>query len=256
MSRMPVLFIGHGSPMNLILDNDYTQGLKKLGKTLPQPKSICVFSAHWQTQGTLIHCAGTAKQIFDFYGFPQELYSISYAPAGDPETAEKSRQLAHLERNDSWGNDHAAWSVLYHMYPDADIPVFYISSDMTAGYKSIFDMASSLKSLRDEGVLFIGSGNIVHNLRAADFYNVDATPDERGVRFDNEIKQAIIDNYTDVITDPSSLGSHVRFSIPTRDHYIPFVAACGLRDEADKITFPCESFQNSSVSMRSVMFSG
>lgn len=256
MSRMPVLFIGHGSPMNLVQDNDYTRSLKSLGRNLPKPKAIAVFSAHWQTRGTLVHSGETAKQIYDFYGFPEELYQIIYKPAGSPATAKEIADLAHIIPDSSWGDDHAAWSVLYYMYPKADIPVIYISSDMTAGYSSVFDMAKSLKPLRDEGVLFIGSGNIVHNLRAADFHNIDAEPNELGVRFDNEIKQAVMDNMTSIITDPSSLGSHVRFSIPTRDHYIPFVASCGLRDDDETAAFPCESFQNASVSMRSVIFGG
>lgn len=256
MLRMPVLFIGHGSPMNLILDNIYTRSLKKLGRILPRPKSICVFSAHWQTRGTYVHTGAKATQIFDFYGFPDELYKIIYTPAGAPETAQKAADTAHITPSSAWGNDHAAWSVLYHMYPQADIPVFYISSDMTAGFESIFDLAASLKPLRDEGVLFIGSGNIVHNLREADFYNSDAEPDERGVIFDSAIKKAVETNDISIITNPMALGEDARFSVPTRDHYIPFAAACGLRDVADKATFTCEGFQNSSVSMRSVLFSG
>ncbi|MGE4319066.1 MAG: dioxygenase [Deferribacterales bacterium] len=254
MRKMPVLFIGHGSPMNIIQTNAYTDSLKKLGESLPGPKSICVFSAHWQTSGTLIHCEDTAKQIYDFYGFPDELYNIVYQPKGHSETAVRAAGRAGLTCDGSWGSDHAAWSVLKHMYPKADIPVFYISSDMTADYHTHYEISSSLKPFREEGVLFIGSGNIVHNLRDADFHNTDAEPDERGVLFDRQIEKALLEHDHNIIKDPMSLGTYVRYSIPTRDHYIPFVHACGLADDTDQVSFPCSIFQNRSVSMRSVLF--
>ncbi len=254
MLKMPVLFIGHGSPMNIVLNNTYTDSLKALGESIPRPKSVCVFSAHWQTSGTLIHCEDTAKQIYDFYGFPDSLYKIKYEPEADSETAVKAAGRAGLTCDGSWGNDHSAWSVLKHMYPDGGIPVFYISSDMTADYHTHYEISSRLKELRNEGVLFIGSGNIVHNLRDADFHNMDAEPDERGVLFDGQIEKALLEHKHNIIKDPMSLGSHVRYSIPTRDHYIPFVHACGLTDADDNISFPCSIFQNRSVSMRSVLF--
>jgi 4,5-DOPA dioxygenase extradiol len=252
--KTPALFVGHGSPMNIIHKNLFTMSLNELGKSIPKPKAVCIFSAHWQTQGIKVHCADRAKQIYDFFGFPDELYRVSYNPPCAPGFAKKAAELMGAKCDSSWGNDHAAWSVLLHLYPEADVPVFYVSSDMTADYQTLFDAASKLKPLREDGVLFIGSGNIVHNLRNADFYNEDAEPHYKAVEFDTLMKGALMSGSMTKILDPMKLGDSARFSIPTRDHYIPFVMSCGLKDKTDRISFPCEIFQNATVSMRSVMF--
>lgn len=253
--KTPVLFVGHGSPMNITLDNEFTGSLKELGKTLPKPKAIGIFSAHWQTQGIKVHCADRAKQIYDFFGFPDELYQVTYNPAGASAYGKKAAELMGGKCDSSWGNDHAAWSVLMHMYPEADIPVFYISSDMAAEYQTLLETSAKLKPLREDGVLFIGSGNIVHNLRNADFYNMDAKPLPRATEFDTAIKGAIMSGLSSRICDIAQYGECAKFAVPTRDHYIPFIMACGLRDKNDRVSFPCEIFQNASISMRSVMFS-
>ncbi|MCD8553732.1 class III extradiol ring-cleavage dioxygenase [Seleniivibrio sp.] len=252
--KTPVLFIGHGSPMNIVQKNKFTMSLETLGQTIKKPKAICIISAHWQTQGIKVHCGDRAKQIYDFFGFPDELYRVVYNPVGAPAYAKKAAELSGGKCDSSWGNDHAAWSVLLHMYPEADIPVFYMSSDMTADYQTLFNAAANLKPLRENGVLFIGSGNIVHNLRNADFFNENAEPNYRGVEFDTAMKGAVMSSNMARICDPMKLGECAKFSIPTKDHYIPFVMACGLKDKTDTVSFPCEIFQNASVSMRSVMF--
>ncbi|MCX5969999.1 MAG: class III extradiol ring-cleavage dioxygenase, partial [Coprothermobacterota bacterium] len=184
--KMPVLFIGHGSPMNIILKNDYTQRLAELGHELPRPKAILVVSAHWLTNGTYVTCSEKPKMIYDFYGFPDELYRQNYASPGSPEVAKLVTKLVQkglVKCDYSWGLDHASWAVLKHIYPEADIPVVEMSLDYSPynGWNRptlqyYYDLAKQLSPLRDKGILIIGSGNIVHNLRVVDMENVDAKP--------------------------------------------------------------------------------
>jgi len=259
MTRMPALFIGHGSPMNLILDNDYTKGLKALARRLPRPEAICVISAHWMTRGsTFISCQPSLRQIYDFYGFPDALYSIRYEPPGHPALAKRALELLSgaskaCACNESWGNDHAAWSLLHHMFPEADIPLFLISIDMAAPLHRHLAFGKALAPLREEGVLFIGSGNIVHNLPQADFRNMEAAPDPRGVAFDEAVKEALLRQDVETLAHYDRLGEAARYSVPTPDHYLPLLYTAAMRQEDDELEFTCESFQNRSVSMRGLM---
>lgn len=257
-ATIPVLFVGHGSPMNLVLENEYTQSLSLLGRTLPRPEAVCVVSAHWQTSGTKVCCSGAPLQIYDFYGFPEELYRIKYTPPGHPALALRAIELMggeaeKVSRDDSWGDDHAGWAVLKHLYPAQNVPVFIISVDMTAPASRHAELAKRLSPLRDEGVLVLASGNIVHNLYDADFANIGSLPDPRGARFDAAVKKALEEGDLETLSSYEKLGTDARYAVPTRDHYLPLLWAAALRRPDDTVTFPCELFQNRSVSMRSLL---
>lgn len=264
MEKMPVLFVGHGSPMNLTDDNEFTQGLRELSVKLPQPRAICVVSSHWQTSGTRICCNTYPRQIYDFFGFPQDLYEIIYEPEGAPELAIEAAVLLggdkyNVQCNNKaigdadWGNDHAAWSILYHLYPQADIPTFYISTDMDASADQHAELGRKLSTLRSKGVLIIGSGNIVHNLFDVNTIDINATPAPLGVEFDAYIKEALIANDLNKIIEYQEAGGPATYSVPTLDHFLPLVWVAALREADDNVSFTCELFQNRSVSMRSVL---
>ncbi len=259
MSAMPVLFVGHGSPMNLILDNEFTRSLRNVAPAIPRPQAVCVVSAHWQTQGTRVCCAAKPRQIYDFYGFPEALFRIRYEPAGHPELARQAVDLLGgaqegIACDDSWGDDHAGWAVLKHLYPEADVPVFLVSVDMTASALHHAELAARMAPLRERGVLVLGSGNIVHNLAAADLGDQNATPDPRGVRFDAAVKSSLENGDLDSLIHYERRGEEARFSVPTRDHYLPLLWAAALKRPGDRVSFPCEAMQNGAVSMRSVLF--
>ncbi len=255
---MPVLFIGHGSPMNIVLDNGYTQSLIRVAKDIPKPRAILVISAHWLTDGTYVTCTATPKTIYDFYGFPEELYSISYPSPGAPKEAQLAIDTVKSARVKcgNWGLDHAAWAVLRHMYPDADIPVFEMSLDYSP-YNSWtpkplryhYQLASELAPLREKGVLIIGSGNIVHNLGLLDF-DIDAEAFDWATRFDESVKQALVSRDHEQLMDYPSLGDDAAFAVPTMDHYLPLIYAIGLQNKGDGLRFVFEGFQHGSVSMR------
>jgi 4,5-DOPA dioxygenase extradiol len=197
---MPVLFVGHGSPMNIVLKNDYTHGLITAAKEMPKPRAILVISAHWLTNGSYVTCVNKPRTIYDFYGFPDELYRISYPSPGSPEDAEftvKTVKSTNIKCGD-WGLDHAAWAVLKHMYPDHNIPVYEMSLDYSPyndwnpkPLEFHYKLASELAPLREKGILIIGSGNIVHNLGLIDF-DIDAKPFDWAVKFDEKIKQCLV----------------------------------------------------------------
>ena len=255
---MPVLFIGHGSPMNIVLDNSYTRSLVKAAKEILQPKAILVISAHWLTDGTYVTCTNKPKTIYDFYGFPDELYQTSYPSPGAPKDAQltidtvKSTKVKCGE----WGLDHAAWAVLKHMYPEANIPVYEMSIDYSPynnwNPKPIeyhYRLASELAPLREKGVLIIGSGNIVHNLGVIDF-DIDAEPFDWAVEFDEKINQALVSRNHQALINYLQLGKEAVYAVPTQDHYLPMIYAVGLQRKEDRLRFIHEGFQNGSVSMR------
>lgn len=258
MTTMPVLFIGHGSPMNIVLNNSYTKSLAKAAKELPKPRAILVISAHWLTDGTCVTCDSNPKTIYDFYGFPDELYRLSYPSPGSPGDAElaiRTVKSTHVKCG-NWGLDHAAWAVLKHMYPLADVPVFEMSLDYSPynnwNPKSLefhYKIGSELAPLRENGILIIGSGNIVHNLGLIDF-NVDAKPFEWAVRFDAEIKQLLVSGDHDGLINYRSIGKEAVYAVPTLDHYLPMIYSVALQKREEKLEFIHEGFQNGSVSMR------
>ena len=258
--KMPVLFIGHGSPENIILKNGFTRRLAGLDKELPRPKTILVVSAHWLTDGTYVTCVKNPKTIYDFYGFPEELYRLSYPSPGSPDVARRITALAKtppIKCDHSWGLDHASWAILKHIYPRADIPVIELSLDYSPyngwnrpSLESFYALAKQLSPLREEGVLIIGSGNIVHNLRVVDMAHMDAEPYDWAVEFDEKVKRDLLErNHRDLL-DCQNMSRATSLSIPTLDHYLPMIFAIGLQEKDDELKFIYEGFQNRSVSMR------
>ena len=258
VKKMPVLFVGHGSPMNIILKNSYTESLIKVAKEIPKPRAILVISAHWLTNGTFVTCVEKPRIIYDFYGFPDELYTLSYHSPGSLENAQLTIKAAKSTniKCGNWGLDHAAWAVLKHLYPAADIPVFEMSLDYSPynswNPKSLqfhYKVGSELAPLREKGVLIIGSGNIVHNLGLIDF-DIDAKPFEWAVKFDDIAKQCLVSRNHKRLINYLELTKEANYAVPTQDHYLPMIYAIGLQDKDDTLKFIHEGFQHGSVSMR------
>jgi len=259
-SKMPVLFIGHGSPMNIISDNKFTQDLKKLGTDIPKPKAILVVSAHWLTSGTRVLCSENPKVLYDFYGFPKELYEIDYPSHGLPKLAmqiSKELKSYNVICDYDWGYDHASWSILKHVYPKADIPVLELSLDYGFNrwdlkpIKYHYDLAKSLVFLREQGVLIIGSGNIVHNLGIID-YNLNAPVMEWAKKLDETVKQKLISKNHHELIDFKKMGDIAKLGIPTWDHYLPLIYTIALQEKDESLNFVHEGFQHGSVSMRCI----
>lgn len=249
--KMPVLFVGHGNPMNALYDNDITRSWRKMGEGL-HPKAILVISAHWQTPGTFVTIAPKPKTIHDFGGFPQELFDMQYPAPGAPEIAQEvigAVQGISVEEDHEWGLDHGAWSVLVKMFPDADVPVFQMSMDYRKSPEFHYELAGQLQFLRSKGVLIVGSGNIVHNLRMAR-WNSDQ-PYEWAVEFDQETKTLLEDGNHQALVNYQKLGQDAALSIPTNEHYLPMLYTLGLQTKQDDILFFNEAIDLGSISMRS-----
>lgn len=254
--RMPSLFVGHGSPMNAIQSNDFTQTLKQLGKNLPRPKAILCISAHWMTRGsTQVTAMTQPKTIHDFYGFPQALFDIQYPAPGHPEVAQLVIDTVSgvIADTHTWGLDHGAWSVLVHTHPKADIPVVQLSMDMNQPGEFHYEMGKKLAPLRDQGVMILGSGNIVHNLRQ--LYSETSAPADWAVEFDEWTKDHLLRRDFKPLHSEYLNAPHGPMSVPTPDHYYPLLYVLGAASEEDHLVFDYEGFQNGSLSMRSVRFS-
>ena len=258
-TKMPVLFIGHGSPMNIIQDNSYTRSLHALGRSLPKPKAILVISAHWLTKGTSVTCMEHPKTIYDFYGFPDELYALRYPSPGSPETAHRvieSVKKVAVSCGNEWGLDHASWAVLKHMYPEADIPVVEMSLPYSFNdwhpkpLQYHYDLAAELSDLRKSGVLIIGSGNIVHNLGLIDFQNVNAPTFDWAGEFDARVKASLLARDHRALIRYQDWGEAALLAVPTLDHYLPMIYALALQEKNEALTFTHEGFQHGSISMR------
>lgn len=256
--KMPALFIGHGSPMNAVTKNEYTKTLANLGRDLRTPRAIMVVSAHWLTQGTCVGCMEKPRTIHDFYGFPDELYAVKYPSPGAPDYGKMASKLSsgQIRCDNDWGLDHASWAVLRHMYPKANIPVFEMSLDYSFNewqpkpLRYHYKLASKLAELRTKGVLIIGSGNIVHNLRVIDFENVDARPYDWAVEFDEKVKYDLIHENHEALLDCESRGTSALYAVPTLDHYLPMIYVVALKTKDESLKFTYEGFQNRSISMR------
>jgi 4,5-DOPA dioxygenase extradiol len=253
--RMPVVFLGHGSPMNAIEDNEYSRSWTALGKTLPQPQAILVVSAHWMTRGsTLVDVSAFPRTIYDFYGFPDALYQESYPAAGHPELAKEVTSLLashHVEGDDTWGLDHGAWTVLKFLYPKANVPVFQLSIDMTKDLPHHLEIGEALSELRNRGVLILGSGNVVHNLRAMRF---GGRPYDWALEFDSTFAHSLEIGDHQLITDRKALGPLLKMAHPSVDHYLPALTIAGAADDKDELLFMNSSIDIASVSMRSFIF--
>jgi 4,5-DOPA dioxygenase extradiol len=257
--KLPVLFIGHGSPLNITANNSFTEALTKLGPTLPRPRAIMVISAHWLTGGTLVTGMEKPRLIYDFSGFPEELYHIQYPAPGAPAYAKlvtESVRRYPVTINLDWGLDHASWSILKHLFPQADIPVFEMSLDYAVGTRSVkpiqyhYDLARELQALRTRGILIVGSGNIVHNLKIAD-YNMDAKPFDWAKEMDEIVKRNLLKQDHEDLIHYLSMGRSASMGILSLDHYLPMIYTIGLQGKNEPLKFIYEGIQNGSISMRS-----
>ena len=253
---MPVIFFGHGNPMNAITENVYGKKWHAIGRGLPKPKAVLSVSAHWYVEETAVTAMAQPRTIHDFGGFPRELYEMQYRAPGDPELAAHIADLlgpanARLDR-DSWGLDHGTWSVLAHVFPDADVPVVQLSIDETKPPQYHYELAQRLAPLRDENVLVIGSGNVVHNLHAYAWGRHPAEPFDWAVRFEQRVRELILEANHAPLVEYESLGRDALLSAPTPDHYLPLIYTLALRRESDRVTFPVEGIDGGSVSMLTV----
>lgn len=250
--KMPVLFVGHGNPMNVIEDNEFSRAWDAAGKSLPKPKAILCVSAHWVTRGTLVTAMDKPRTIYDFYGFPPEMYEINYNAPGSPDLAEQVRRIiknTEIKPDLEWGLDHGTWTVLKRMFPKADVPVIQMSLDANLEPQKHYELGQQLKALREEGVLIIGSGNIVHNLRMARF---DDSAYNWAVEFDQRITNWITQNDHDPIIHYEKGDQAAALAINSAEHYLPLLYSLALRDENEPVSFFAEKVMGGSISMRSV----
>ncbi len=254
--RMPLLFVGHGNPMNAIEANAFSNTWKHLGTTLPKPKAILSVSAHWLTKGTRVLAVEQPRTIHDFGGFPEELFAQQYLAPGAPALAQEVQKLSvrkHIHLDDEWGFDHGTWSVLKQMFPLADIPVFQLSIDYHQSMTYHYELAQDLRSLREKGVMIVGSGNIVHNLRAVNFQK-NAKPYDWAQEFDAKIGGWIGSGDHKAILEFQKLGTLAQLAHPTYDHFLPLMYVLGFQQPKEQAAFFNNDFDMSSVSMRSVIY--
>lgn len=254
LDRMPSLFVGHGSPMNAIEDNEFSHTWAELGKVLPKPKGIISISAHWETSGAYVTAMRAPRTIYDFYGFPPELYKESYPAPGSPELAARIQKIVStgkINLDDSWGLDHGTWSVLIRMYPKADIPVVQLSLDRSRDADYHYKVGQELAALRNEGILLLGSGNLVHNLRLVQW---DDKQYEWAKDFDATTAQWIKDGNDQALIHYEKAGQSAALSINSAEHYLPLLYILGSRHSKDQVTFFNEKVTMGSISMRCVVF--
>jgi len=253
-ARLPALFFGHGSPMNTLERNRYTAAWRAIGATLPQPRAVLAVSAHWTTRGTAVTAMGQPRTIHDFGGFPQELYAVQYPAPGDPALAAQVRErLAPLDvqLDQHWGLDHGSWSVLAHVFPDANVPVVQLSLDLTQPVRFHYELGVRLAALRDQGVLILGSGNVVHNLGLIQ-WGANAKPYDWAVRFNETVRARLAARDHDALIDYSSFGPEARLSVPTPEHYLPLLYVLGSQRPDEAVTLPIDGIEYGSISMLAV----
>ena len=254
-TAMPAIFFGHGNPMNTLRRNAFTASWAAVGASVPRPKAVLSVSAHWYIGATAVTAMAKPPTIHDFGGFPQRLYEFQYPAPGTPDLASHVRDLLAplpVTLDQQWGLDHGAWSVLAHVFPRADIPVVQLSIDATQPAESHYKIGQRLAPLRDEGVLVIGSGNLVHNLSAYIWREPDREPYDWALRFEQRVRQLLVAGDDTSLIAYESLGPDAMLSCPTPDHYLPLLYVIGLRRESDPVTFPVEGFDGGSMSMLAV----
>jgi 4,5-DOPA dioxygenase extradiol len=253
VKTLPALFLGHGSPMNAIEHNEFHQAWGELGRRLPRPKAVLCVSAHWETRGVCVTAAESPETIHDFGGFPQELFDVRYPASGDPALAHRVANLLADDRatlDPKRGLDHGAWGVLIAMYPNADVPIVQLSMEASKPGSFHFALAKKLRPLRDEGVLIVGSGNIVHNLRLLRWD--DPTPPDWATRFDADLKRLIVERNDEALMNHDSIGPHAKLAVPTNEHFFPLLYVIAQRDPGERVAFFNEQVV-STISMTSVM---
>jgi len=253
---MPAIFVGHGNPMNAIVDNGFTQGWETMARLIPKPRFIVCISAHWETQGTKITYSASPRTIHDFGGFPKALFDMEYPAPGSPRFADEII-IAYgnnlVAPDQCWGLDHGAWTVMHRMYPEANIPVLEISLNYNLSPKEHFNFAKQLAEFRQKGALIVGSGNIVHNLGAAQWDRTDGY--DWALEFDQKVKESIAARNFESLLHPETMGKAAALSMPSLEHYIPLLYILALADE-EEITFFNEGFDLRSISMTSVFLKG
>jgi 4,5-DOPA dioxygenase extradiol len=255
--RMPVLFVGHGSPMNAIEENEFVEGWRNLGKTIPRPKAILCVSAHWETKGTFVTAVQKPETIHDFGGFPKALYEVQYPAPGSPELAEETKRTITktvVGLDEKWGLDHGAWSVIRRIYPEANIPVIEMSLDYSQGPHYHYELGKQLAALRNKGILIIGSGNLVHNLRmvAWDKMNEPEYGFDWAIQANDKFKQLIQSGNHKELINYNALGREVQLAVPTPDHYLPLLYALALKEENEIVSFFNDKPVMGSLTMTSV----
>jgi len=251
---MPVLFVGHGSPMNAIETNEFTKAWQAMSKSLPKPNAIVCISAHWETKGTFVTAMEKPKTIHDFGGFPKTLFDVQYPAPGDTELAKETQKLltnADVGLDEKWGLDHGAWSVIKVMYPDADIPVIQLSLDYNLKPQFHYDLATQLAPLRKKGVLILGSGNMVHNLRILDWNNPDGGFDW-ALTANEKFKKLILDGNHSSLINYRNLGREVELAVPSPEHYLPLLYSLALKSSNENVAFFNDKYVMGSLSMTSV----
>ncbi|MEX2380144.1 MAG: 4,5-DOPA dioxygenase extradiol [Vicingaceae bacterium] len=254
---MPVLFLGHGSPMNAIEENTFVSNFKKIGKSIPKPNAILCISAHWETKGTFVTAMEQPRTIHDFGGFPQALFDVQYPAPGSPELAKETQALiekSRVELNHSWGLDHGAWSVIKHLYPNANIPVVQLSLDYRQSPQYHYDLAKELSALRRKGVLIIGSGNMVHNLWKVDWKNLDKINYgyDWAIEANEKMMNFIKDDNHRALIDFRKQGKAFDLAIPTTEHYLPLLYNLALKEKNEEISIFNEQAVGGALSMTSV----
>ena len=254
-ARMPAIFFGHGNPMNALASNAFTRAWSAIGRALPRPRAILCISAHWYVPATAVTIAQTPRTIHDFGGFPAELFAVRYPAPGSQALATRVRELlapVPVLRDEGWGLDHGTWSVLVHVYPNADVPVVQLSIDETREAAWHYELARRLAPLRDEGVLIMGSGNLVHNLHTYAWGNPHLGPYDWAARFEEKARALLHAHDFAPLVDYESLGRDAQLSAPTPDHYLPLVYVLAQWRDGDAVTFPVEGFDGGSISMLAV----
>lgn len=254
-TSMPTIFFGHGNPMNALQRNDWTAAWANIGATIQRPRAVLCISAHWYLPATLVTAMAAPRTIHDFGGFPKELYQVRYPARGDAELARRVQKLLApltIGLDNSWGLDHGTWSVLMHVFPDADVPVVQLSIDETQPAEFHFELGKRLMPLRDEGILIIGSGNLVHNLHTYAWGRHTPEPYDWAVRFETTARELMLSGEFEPLIEYDTLGRDAVLSIPTPDHYLPLLYVIGTKRKEDAISFPVKGVDGGSVSMLAV----
>jgi len=256
-ARMPALFVGHGSPMNALSDNDWTRAWGGLGARLPRPRAVLAISAHWYLPGTRVTASASPRTIHDFGGFPRELFAVRYPAPGDTALARRVQELLEpraVGADETWGLDHGTWSVLCHMYPRADVPVVQLSIDETETPAFHHEIGTRLRVLRDEGILVLGSGDVVHNLHTYSWGARPREPYDWALRFEADVRRRLQTADTGALVDYMASGNDAQLSVPTPEHYLPLLYVLGASFPGEAVSFPVTGMDGGSVSMLSVQF--
>lgn len=252
---MPAVFFGHGNPMNAIERNAWTKAWSRCGASLPKPEAILCISAHWYLPSTAVTEQSNPKTIHDFGGFPKELYEVEYPAPGSPELARRVKEIlspVSVKLDDTWGLDHGTWSVLTHLFPDADVPIVQLSIDERQPSAFHYEIGKRLAPLREEGILIVGSGNLVHNLHAYAWGQRKVEPYDWGARFEKKVREMLLAGEDGPLIEYEKLGPDAMLSAPTPDHYLPLLYVIAMRKEGEPVSFPVEGFDGGSISMLAV----